>query len=144
VQLCDAMRLELHVYACVVYQDLEARLDVMDGRRKDVNSIRARARLATCARAQLTRLRAHPVQMNNADFFIFGRSSSSKIQTGCNGSAICIGSYRELIVRYKGGQLITTLRTRVYLHERANSPEALKILSRLNRPSGHDVGMETR
>jgi hypothetical protein len=39
--------------------------------------------------------------------------------------------------------LITALRTRVYLHERANSPEALEILSRLNRPSGHDVGMET-
>jgi hypothetical protein len=33
---------------------LEARMDARDGQRKRVNSIRARARLATCARAQLT------------------------------------------------------------------------------------------
>jgi hypothetical protein len=30
----------------------------------------------------------------------------------------------------------------VYLHERAKSPEPLEILSGLNRPSGHDIGME--
>jgi hypothetical protein len=64
---------------------LEARLDAMDGRRKDVNSIRARARLATYARAHLTRLPAHPVQMNNADFFTLWRSSSSKIQPVAKG-----------------------------------------------------------
>jgi hypothetical protein len=38
--------------------------------------------------------------------------------------------------------LITAHRTRVYLHERAKSPEPLEILSGLNRPSGHDIGME--
>jgi hypothetical protein len=38
--------------------------------------------------------------------------------------------------------LITAHRTRVYLHERAKSPGPLKILSGLNRPSGHDIGME--
>jgi hypothetical protein len=41
------------------------------------------------------------------------------------------------------GQLITAHRTRVYLHERAKSPEPLDILSGLNRPSIHDVGTET-
>jgi hypothetical protein len=35
-------------------KDLEARLDAINGRRNDINSIRARARLATCARAKLT------------------------------------------------------------------------------------------
>jgi hypothetical protein len=108
-------------------KDLEARLDAMDGRRKDLNSISARTRLATCAGAQLTRQRTHPVQINNGDFFMFLRSSSSKNQTGNKGHAICIGSFRELIVRYKVGQLITAHRTRVYLHERAKSPEPLEI-----------------
>jgi hypothetical protein len=63
-------------------KELEAKMDAMDGQRQRVNSIRARARLATCARAQLTRQRTHPVQINN----------------GYKGPAICIGSYRELIV----------------------------------------------
>jgi hypothetical protein len=123
-------------------KDLEARMDAMDRQRQRVNSIRARARLATCARAQLTRQRTHPVQTNNGDFFMFWRSSSSENQTGYKGPAICIGSYRELIVGCKGGQLITTHRTRVYLHERAKSPEPLEIPSGLNRPSGYDIGME--
>jgi hypothetical protein len=39
--------------------------------------------------------------------------------------------------------LNTAHRTRVYLHERAKSPEPLDILSGLSRPSGQDVGMET-
>jgi hypothetical protein len=82
------------------------------------------------------------VQINNCDFFMFWRSSSSKNQTGYKGPAICIGSYRELIFGYKGGQLITAHRMRVYLHERAKSPEPLEILSGLNRPSGHDIGLE--
>jgi hypothetical protein len=38
--------------------------------------------------------------------------------------------------------LNTAHRTRVYLHERAKSPEPLETLSGLNRPSGHDIGME--
>jgi hypothetical protein len=46
--------------------------------RQRVNSIRARTRLATCARAQLTRQRRHPVQINSGDFFMFWRSSSKK------------------------------------------------------------------
>jgi hypothetical protein len=74
---------------------------------------------------------------------MFWRSSSSKNQTGYKGPLICIGSYRELIVGYKGGQLITAHRTRVYLHERAKSPEPLERLSGLNRPSGRDIGMES-
>jgi hypothetical protein len=50
-------------------QDMAARMDAMDGQRQCVNSIRARKRLATCARAQLTRQRTHPVQIKNGDFF---------------------------------------------------------------------------
>jgi hypothetical protein len=57
---------------------LAAILDATDGRRKDVTSIRARARLATYARARLTRQRTHPVLKNNGDFFMFWISSSSK------------------------------------------------------------------
>jgi hypothetical protein len=59
-------------------KDLEVRMDAMDGQR--VNSIRPRARLATCARAQLTQQRTHPMQINNGGFFMFWRSFSSKNQ----------------------------------------------------------------
>jgi hypothetical protein len=72
----------------------------------------------------------------------FGDPPRQKNQTGYKRPVICIGSYRELIVGYKGGQLITAHRTQVYLHERAKYPEPLEILSGLNRPSGHDIGME--
>jgi hypothetical protein len=63
-------------------KDLEARLDAINGRRNDINSIRAHARLATCARAKLTQQQTHPVHIKNGDFFMFWRSSSSKNQTG--------------------------------------------------------------
>jgi hypothetical protein len=66
-----------------------------------------------------------------------------KAQTGYKGPAIWMGLFRELNIGYKGGQLITAHRTRIYIHERAKSPEPVEILSGLSRPSGHDVGMET-
>jgi hypothetical protein len=69
-------------------KDLEGRLDATDGRRKDVNSIRACTRLSTFTRAQLTRQRTNPVQINNGDFFMFWKSSTSKNQTGYKRPAI--------------------------------------------------------
>jgi hypothetical protein len=77
------------------------------------------------------------VQINKVTSLCFGDPPRQKIETGYKGPAICIGSNSELIVGYKGGQLITAHRTQVYLHESVKSPEPVKTLSGLNRPSGH-------
>jgi hypothetical protein len=69
-------------------KDLEARMDAMDGQRNRMNSIRARARLATCARAQLTRQRTHQVQINNGDFYylleILLVKKTNRLERACN------------------------------------------------------------
>lgn len=121
--------------------DVERFLDATDMKRTQHVSAVARRRLATALRARLSS--TEPLELFNGDQFLVWHSTASRATTGYRGPAVCIGSYRSLVIGYQAGHLITAHISRCLLHSRAANRYRAPPVSALHLPIRRSTSLET-